>query len=45
MQCSRNEVDWLLQFIRLVESPVVFAHNNVNTGHIMVGTPFEKVIT
>jgi len=32
----RSEIDWLLDFITVVNSPVVFAHNDVNTGNILV---------
>jgi len=32
----RDEVDWVLTFLHSVESPVVFSHNDVNTGNILV---------
>jgi len=32
----RQEVDWLLAFLKTVESPVVFSHNDINTGNILV---------
>jgi len=32
----REEVDWLLGFLRTVASPVVFSHNDLNAGNIMV---------
>ena len=32
----RNEVDWLLGFVTAAGSPVVFSHNDVNTGNILV---------
>ena len=32
----RQEVDWLLGFLKTVDSPVVFSHNDINTGNILV---------
>jgi len=32
----RAEVDWLLSLIKTVNSPVVFSHNDINTGNILV---------
>ena len=32
----RQEVDWLLSFLRNVPSPVVFSHNDINCGNILV---------
>jgi len=32
----RKEVDWLLDFLKSVDSPVVFSHNDINTGNILV---------
>ena len=32
----RKEIDWLLAFIKVVDSPVVFSHNDINTGNILV---------
>jgi len=32
----RAEVDWLVGFLRTVASPVVFSHNDLNAGNIMV---------
>lgn len=32
----RQEVDWLLNFLNIVDSPVVFSHNDINTGNILV---------
>jgi len=32
----REEVDWLLGFLRTVASPVVFSHNDLNSGNILV---------
>lgn len=32
----RQEVDWLLAFLKTVDSPVVFSHNDINTGNILV---------
>ena len=30
------EVDWLLRTVTSLNSPVVFSHNDVNTGNILV---------
>jgi len=43
----RKEVDWLLGFIRVVDSPVVFSHNDINTGNILVredGSNWDPVV-
>ncbi|XP_023322093.1 choline/ethanolamine kinase [Eurytemora carolleeae] len=32
----RSEVDWLISFLKHVPSPVVFSHNDVNCGNILV---------
>jgi len=32
----RKEMDWLLSFIKIIDSPAVFAHNDINTGNILV---------
>ena len=34
--CFRKEVDWLLNLLKVVDSPVVFSHNDINTGNILV---------
>ena len=31
-----SEVDWLLSLILRLECPVVFSHNDINTGNILV---------
>jgi len=31
-----HEVDWLLGFLKNVKSPVVFSHNDLNCGNILV---------
>lgn len=31
-----HEVDWLLSFLKNVKSPVVFSHNDLNCGNILV---------
>ena len=31
-----SEVDWLLRTVTSLNSPVVFSHNDVNTGNILV---------
>ena len=30
------QVEWLLAFLKTVDSPVVFSHNDINTGNILV---------
>lgn len=43
----REEVDWVLRFLYNVESPVVFSHNDVNTGNILVredSTSWDPVV-
>jgi len=32
----RSEIDWLMNFLRHVPSPVVFSHNDINCGNILV---------
>jgi len=32
----RAELDWLLSLLKIVDSPVVFSHNDINTGNILV---------
>ena len=32
-----------MQFIKIIESPIVFAHNDVNTGNILVGFAYEAI--
>ena len=32
----RSEIDWLMNFLRQVPSPVVFSHNDINCGNILV---------
>eukprot|EP00092_Neocalanus_flemingeri_P011160 GFUD01012022.1.p1 GENE.GFUD01012022.1~~GFUD01012022.1.p1 ORF type:complete len:406 (+),score=105.29 GFUD01012022.1:136-1353(+) len=43
----RKEVDWLLSFLKTVDSPVVFSHNDINTGNILVredGSDWDPVV-
>jgi len=43
----RKEVDWLLSFLKVVDSPVVFSHNDINTGNILVredGSNWDPVV-
>jgi len=32
----RSEIEWMLGFLRNVQSPVVFSHNDVNCGNVLV---------
>jgi len=43
----RYEVDWLMNLLKLFNCPVVFSHNDINTGNILVredGSDWDPVV-